>query len=75
MSGIAGALLSPIGAIIKAAVKKPKAQTVVPLPTITPRGNSVVSDALAARRGSATNQRTGSGGAESSTGKKTLMGT
>lgn len=64
------------GASLLAASKASKAASkqAVPLPTITPRSNSVVSDALSARRGSAANQRTGSGGVESSTGKKSFMG-
>lgn len=69
--GLAGLAVS--GVFKKKAKPQPSA---VPLPTMTPRGNSVLADMLAARRGSAANQRTGSGGAESSTGvKKSLLGT
>jgi len=65
-----------VGGLVSKAFSKPKQATAVPLPQITPRGNSVLADMLAARRGSAANQRTGAGGAESSTGtKKTLLGT
>lgn len=60
------------------ALSKPKAKptaTAAPLPAATPRANSVLADALAARRGSAANQRTGAGGAESRTApRKSLMG-
>ena len=74
----ARALLTPLfgvaGAVV-GALTKPKAPApTLPLPTITPRANSVVADTLSARRGSATNMRTGAGGVESSTGKKTLLG-
>ena len=44
-------------------------------PVATPRANSVALDALSSRVGSAANQRTGQGGAESrTTSKKQLMG-
>ncbi|GGO95009.1 hypothetical protein [Stakelama pacifica] len=67
--------LSPIGAVA-GVFNKPKApKPVLPQPTATPRSNSLVADAIASRRGSADNQRTGSRGAESTTTKKnTLMG-
>lgn len=75
MTGVAKVLLSPLGAAL-GVFKKPKAAASVPLPVATPRSNSVLMDTLAARRGTAANQRTGSGGAESSTtAKKTLLGT
>lgn len=73
-----GAVVGAVGSIGAAALSKPKTTQVaqpVPLPTITPRGNSAISDALARRRGSAANQLTGGSGAESSaTAKKTLLG-
>lgn len=73
--GLIGKILSP-GLGLLGVFDKPKPAQAVPLPTVTPRSNSVLADMLAARRGSAANQRTGSGGAESSTGpKKTLLGT
>lgn len=66
--------VSPLAAAL-GAFDKPKApKAVMPLPTATPRSSSVVADALMARRGSAANRRTGSGGAESGTGKKTYLG-
>jgi len=69
------AAISPIGAALGLFNKPKAADQPVPLPTITPRGNSAISDALASRRGSAANQLTGSSGAESSaTAKKTLLG-
>lgn len=72
---IAGAFVSPIGAAL-GLFNKPKApKAPLPLPTMTPRSNSVAMDALSARTGSAGNMRTGAGGVESSTGKKTLLGT
>lgn len=69
-------LVSPIGAALGLLGKKSQTPAQpVPLPTITPRGNSAISDALARRRGSAANQLTGGSGAESSaTAKKTLLG-
>ena len=73
--GVVGKILSPIlsltGVFKKPKMPKPQA----PLPTITPRANSVLVDAIARRRGSADNQRSGAGGAESSAGaKKQFMG-
>ncbi len=78
MSGIGQVLqvaVSPLATALGAFKKKKPAAAPLPVPTATPRANSVVADALAARRGSAVNQRTGAGGAESSSGKKTLLGT
>lgn len=68
-------LVSPVAAAL-GAFKKPKAAaTPVAQPVITPRSNSVIADALAARRGSAANMRTGAGGAESAaSAKKALLG-
>jgi hypothetical protein len=65
------------GQLLKKAFKKPAAATPTPVyaqPTMTPRANSVVADILSARRGSSANMRTGSAGAESTTGKKSLLG-
>jgi hypothetical protein len=67
--------LSPVLALAGAFKKKPAAQKpVYAQPTATPRSNSVVANALAGRRGTIENQRTGAGGVESSTGKKTALG-
>lgn len=67
-------LVSPIAALA-GAFKKPKAQKpTYAQPAATPRTNSVVANALQARRGTKENQRTGAGGVESSTGKKTALG-
>jgi hypothetical protein len=74
MSGVAKVLMSPLTALVGSVMKKPKPQQVVAQPVATPRTNSVLSDALSARRGTASNQRTGAGGAESGAGKKTLLG-
>lgn len=74
MSGVLGTIISPVASALGLFKTKKLPTPAVPLPTVTPRANSVVSDALSARRGSAANQRTGSGGVESSTGKKSLMG-
>ncbi|NLS27940.1 hypothetical protein S2M10_29420 [Sphingomonas sp. S2M10] len=76
MSGVAKILLSPIAAVAGALMPKPKAAAQpLPLPTVTPRSSSTVSDALMSRRGSAANQVTGTRGAESTTtAKKTLLG-
>lgn len=63
-----------LAGVVSSLLSKPKTPKVVALPTATPRANSVVADTLAARRGSADNMRTGATGAESSTGKKTLLG-
>lgn len=70
------AVVSPIGAAL-GVFKKPKALPApVAQPTITPSRSSAAADALAARRGSAANMRTGAGGAESgATAKKALLGT
>lgn len=75
MTGVAKVLLSPVGAAL-GVFKKPKPVTpAVPLPTATPRANSVLMDTLSARRGASANQRTGSRGVESTTAaKKTLLG-
>lgn len=75
MSKVAGFLLSPVAALAGAFKKKPKAQKpVYAQPAATPRSNSVVANALSARRGTIENRRTGAGGVESSTGKKTALG-
>ena len=70
-----GAIVSPVLSLL-GAFDKPKApKPVLPLPSATPRSNSVALDALSARRGSSANQRTGSLGAESSaSSKKTRLG-
>ena len=77
------AVLGPLAGVVAgvvglgaAALSKPKAAPTPASaqPSITPRANSVVADTLSARRGSAANMRTGAGGAESTTVKKTLMG-
>lgn len=74
MSKVASFLLSPIAAVT-GVFKKPKAaKPVYAQPAATPRAASAVSAALLSRRGTAANQRTGAGGVESSTGKKTTMG-
>jgi hypothetical protein len=78
--GAVGSIVGMVVSPLISALTRPKAQKAapaqpVPLPQMTPRSNSAVSDALMARRGSADNRRTGAGGAESSTAsKKSLMG-
>jgi hypothetical protein len=66
-----------VGGIVSSSLKKPATTpTPAPLPQATPRANSVVSDALSRRTGSAANIRTGALGTESgTTAKKQLMGT
>lgn len=55
--------------------KNKAAAPAVPLPQITPRRPSAASEALAGRRGSSANQRTGASGAESTAkGKNRLLG-
>ncbi|WP_343609348.1 hypothetical protein [Novosphingobium sp.] len=62
-------------AITTALVSKPSQQVAVQqAQPVTVRQNSAVADAITARRGSAANMRTGSGGAEASTGLKTKLG-
>lgn len=78
LPAIAIGAIAGIGGMAAQALMKPKAPPaqMVARPSATPRTASLVSDALARRRGTRANQRTGSGGAESSTGaKKALMGT
>lgn len=77
MSGAVKWALSPVAAVAGLlGKKKAKPQAQAPLLQQTPRPNSAISDALAARRGALSNQRTGTTGVESSTSaKKTLMGT
>jgi len=68
-------LIGLAGSVIGSALSKPKTVQPVAQPQATPRGNSVIADALAARRGTGINQVTGAGGIESSTtAKKSLMG-
>ena len=79
MSGVVGTigkvLVSPVAAALGAFNGPKQPRQAIPLPTATPRVNSVLSDALSRRRGSQDNRRTGSGGAESrTTAKKTLLG-
>ena len=75
MSKVANFLLSPVAALAGAFKKKPSApKPVYAQPAATPRSNSVVANALSSRRGSQENRRTGAGGVESSTGKKTALG-
>lgn len=74
MGGVAKFLLSPVLSVA-GSVLKPKAPQVqaMPLarPEVTPRTTALL-DAVAARRGSRANQRTGRGGAEA--GGKTKLG-
>ena len=68
-------IASVIGAGASLLAKKPKApKPVYAQPAATPRANSAVANALMSRRGSLENRRTGAGGVESSTGKKTALG-
>lgn len=74
-----GAIIPLIGMAVGSAVvgkvlapKPPK--PVVPTPQVQVRSNSAVADALADRRGSAVNQRTGARGAEALGGLKTKLG-
>lgn len=82
MSFAAAALPALIGgaaSVVGSIVAKPKAPKVTPAPAQLPqaqtRQSSAVLDAVAGRRGSLANQRTGARGAEStSTGQKTRLG-
>jgi hypothetical protein len=70
-------LFGAVGSVVASVLMRPKTPKVKPTyaqPTATPRSNSVVANALAGRRGTIENQRTGAGGVESSTGKKTALG-
>ena len=73
MGALVGGLVAPlIGSIFS---KKPKPQPQpVPQPVAQVRPNVGVADALARRRGSRANQKTGSGGAEASSSGKTTLG-
>lgn len=69
-------LLSPVAMLAGVLGKKKPKAVAAPLLQQTPRANSAIADALSARRGALSNQRTGATGAESSaSAKKTLMGT
>jgi hypothetical protein len=72
MGGVAKVLISPFAAAL-GAFKKPKAATPTPVASATPRRSAVL-DALQSRRGTLANNRTGEGGAESATGKKSALG-
>lgn len=75
IAGVIGGGASIYAASKTASAAKAAAKASGPLPTMTPRANSAVSDAIMSRRGSAENRRTGTAGAESSTtGKKSLLG-
>lgn len=76
LPAIAIGAIAGLGGMAVQALMKPKVPTPqVARPMATPRTASLVSDTLARRRGTRANQRTGSGGAESSTGaKKALLG-
>jgi len=73
---MAGAALGLVGGSLVKVFKKKKAPTSVATtsPQQSPRSRSVLLDALSARRGTLANRRTGSGGVESATGKKTALG-
>jgi hypothetical protein len=73
MGSLVGAFVSPLLSL--AFGKKPKpAPQPVPQPVAQVRPNGGVADALARRRGSRANQKTGSGGAEAGGGGKTTLG-
>ncbi len=66
-------VLGPVGKLLFG--KKPKAvQQPVPLPQITPRRPTAASEAIANRRGSVANDRTGGGAESSASGKNRLLG-
>lgn len=65
-------LLSPVGSLLFG--KKKQAPAPVPLPQITPRRPTAASEAIARRRGSAANDRTGGGAESSASGKNRLLG-
>lgn len=67
-------VISPVGAALGLFGKPGTPRAAMPLPQATPRSNSAIMDALSLRQGAAANMRTGASGAESSAGKKSLMG-
>lgn len=70
-------VLGPVGGLIGKALfgnKKAAAPAPVPLPQITPRRPTAASEAIANRRGSAANDRTGGSAESSATGKNRLLG-
>lgn len=73
MSAVGRMLFSPVGALIHEVSGKKKAPPQVPLqrPQAQTRSTAVL-DAVAARRGSRANQRTGAGGVEAPAGKTHL---
>jgi hypothetical protein len=71
---IGAALIGTAATALTTALTSKPQQAVVQAQPVTVRQNSAVADALTARRGSAVNMRTGSGGAEASTGLKTKLG-
>ncbi|MFC0683219.1 hypothetical protein [Novosphingobium clariflavum] len=73
MGAVGKMLISPVAAMA-GLLDKPKVTAPVAQPQAIDRSNTVVMDAVAARRGSLANKRTGSLGAEVSGGKKTSLG-
>lgn len=72
MGSIVKTLVSPLAMML---FKKPKAPEPPPVqPTLRERPNSSAADALASRRGSQENRRTGRGGAEATGGAKSKLG-
>jgi hypothetical protein len=74
MSAVAKVLLSPVGALV-GLFKKPKPAPPPPMaqPQAVDRSSSVLVDALASRRGTQANRRSGGGG-EAMGGTKTKLG-
>lgn len=78
MGAVAKFLVSPVLALAAGAVKKPKPAPVLPMarPQARAGASTALLDAVAARRGSRANQRTGRNGAEptNGAGSKTALG-
>lgn len=76
MSGVGKFLLSPVLALA-GVFDKPKAPPpqAMARPAAQDRSGSVLAQAIASRRGTQDNKRTGTGGAEATGGKKSKLGT
>lgn len=72
MSSVVKMIASPIMSILSPP-KVPKTQ-IAPVAQTPRESASAAADRLSRRRGSETNQRSGMGGAEASTGKKSKLG-
>lgn len=75
MGEIAKIALSPIGALLGVFDKPDAPKQPLTPPPAQPTRTSAIRDELSARQGARSNQRSGSLGAEASTGTKSKLGT